>query len=251
MNPLLERCHWPDLPDKYNLALREAVGWVLDRFQDVSGIIATGSILRGNPDRASDLDICVIQRAAFRQRLQKFFNGVPAEIFVNPPAALERYLVEEHQARRPITAHMLATGSVILELDPSVAALRQKAGEVLAHPPAAPADLTQARYLIAALYEDALDVVERDPATGHLLLCQAVVEMLKFQFTARGEFFPRSKELLAALAGRDAELAGRARQFFGAATLAEQLSWAEQIADQTIQARGFFEWESAPEEVVA
>ena len=57
----------------------------------------------------------MIHRGSFRQRVQKFFSGVPAEIFVNPPSGIEKYFTEEHAVRRPLTAHMLATGFVVTE----------------------------------------------------------------------------------------------------------------------------------------
>jgi predicted nucleotidyltransferase len=135
---------------------REAVQFILKRF-DVLGIVAAGTIVRGSPAATSDLDIYVIQRPPFRQRVQKFFNGIPTEIFVNPPAMIEKYFIEERAARRPLTAHMLATGFVVLELDPVIGQLRQRAAEVLADSPADnPENFTMARYLAAALYEDAL-----------------------------------------------------------------------------------------------
>ena len=84
MKTILEQCQWPDLPEKYASALRSAVGFIAENLEPI-GIIASGTILRGNPDPASDLDIYVIHRAAKRQRIQKFFAGVPAEIFINPP----------------------------------------------------------------------------------------------------------------------------------------------------------------------
>src|SRR5690349_862702 len=78
------RFTFPSLPGKYDQALRDAVAFVLERFQPV-GIVAAGTIVRGAPDPSSDLDLWVIHLQPVRQRLQKFFQGVPAEIFENPP----------------------------------------------------------------------------------------------------------------------------------------------------------------------
>lgn len=249
MENLLNQCNWPELENKYDVALREAVAFILDNF-NVSGIIASGTIIRGNPDPTSDLDIYVIHQAPFRQRIQKYFNGVPAEIFVNPPAMVEQYFVEERAARRPITAHMLSTGFVILDRDPIVAALRQRAGEVLADAPDSSAEsLTMARYLVATLYEDALDVVKHDPATGQMLLSRAVTEMLHYGFVQADRYFPRPKELLAVFADIDSEAAQLAQAFFAAPALETRLILAEQLADRILGVRGFFEWESVPDEI--
>jgi len=118
-NELLSQCKWPELEEKYDLALRSAVDFILENYS-VLGIVVSGTIIRGNPDPSSDLDIYVIQSEPFRQRLQKLFNKIPAEIFINPPKAVEGYFEKEQEARRPLTAHMLATGFVILELDPII-----------------------------------------------------------------------------------------------------------------------------------
>lgn len=246
MGEIVRQCNWPELPDKFDRALREAVNFVLGHFA-VFGIVVSGTIIRGNPDPSSDLDIYVIHQEPFRQRLQRFFNDVPAEIFVNPPSAIERYFVEEQASRRPLTAHMLATGFVILELDPVVSTLRTKAKELLSRPPSEPEDLTMPRYGIALLYEDAIDVAMRDRATAQMLVCRAVSEMLNFCFTRSGLFIPRHKDLLGELGVLDPETTKVARKFFEASSLELKLDLAGRIADRTIGARGFFEWETCPE----
>ncbi|MBN1219666.1 MAG: hypothetical protein JXM69_12115 [Anaerolineae bacterium] len=249
MTNLLAQCTWPDLPPKYDRALRQAVAFILGHF-NVSGIVASGTIIRGNPDPTSDLDLYVIQQEPFRQRVQRFFNGIPAEIFVNPPAAIESYFKEEYASRRPLTAHMLATGFVVLQVDPIVNTLRDQAAQWLAKAPEdTPESMTMARYMVATLYEDALDVVERDPVTAQMLLSRAVMEMLQFGFTQAGRFWPRHKELLAAYGQLDAETAGLATRFFETAALDTRVRLAEQIAERTIGVSGFFEWETFPEKV--
>jgi hypothetical protein len=145
---------------------------------------------------------------------------------------------------------MVATGFVILELDPIVNSLREKATVWLQKSPqSSPEDLTMNRYMVATLYEDALDVVERDPVTAQMLLSRAVVEMINYSFTQAGWFLPRPKDLLSAFARLDAETAVLATRFFEASDLDLRLKLAEQIADRTIEVSGFFEWETTPEEV--
>jgi hypothetical protein len=45
---LIQDCRFPELPEPYDSALREAVAYVLDRVEPL-GIIASGTIVRGNP----------------------------------------------------------------------------------------------------------------------------------------------------------------------------------------------------------
>ena len=248
MDDIQAKCNWPELPEKYDVALRKAVEFILEN-HTVLGIIASGTILRGNPDPSSDLDIYVIHAHPFRQRLQKYFNGIPAEIFVNPPKAVEAYFEEEQADRKPLTAHMLSTGFVILDLDPVIGELVHKAENLLSQPPAAPENLTYQRYSLASIFEDAEDVVERDPETAEMIVYRAVGEMLNFCFIEAGEFIPRQKSLLAELAGLDAKAAELALSFYRASSLGEKMILAGKIADQTVGERGFFEWEMPRNEV--
>ncbi|MFC1997911.1 hypothetical protein ACFLXI_09985, partial [Chloroflexota bacterium] len=222
--------------------------YILGRYR-VSGIIVSGTIIRGNPDPASDLDIYVIHQEDFRQRIQKFFGHIPAEIFVNPPHKVEAYFVEEGSKRRPITAHMLATGFVILDIDPVIQDLIQKAKRLMAQPPAAPKDLTTHRYFPALLFEDAVDIAQNDPATAQMILSQAVTEMLNFSFIQAGEFIPRQKSLLKELEKIDDVTADLPRNFFEGTSFDLRLDIAGKIADRTIKERDFFEWKVPPEKL--
>jgi predicted nucleotidyltransferase len=58
MKKLLALCKWPELSEKYDLALRSAVEFILENYSPV-GIVAAGTIIRGAPDKSSDLDIYV------------------------------------------------------------------------------------------------------------------------------------------------------------------------------------------------
>lgn len=246
---LLSQCRWPPLAAPYDGALHEAVAFILQRF-DVLGIIASGTIIRGNPGPSSDLDIYVIHAKPKRQRLQKFFDGVPAEIFVNPVSAIEGYFRDERKEGRPLTAHMLAAGFVILDRDPVVEQLRQRAQALLVEPPDPhPTQRTMLRYGAALQYEDALDIASASPAGANMILSSAVYAMLQYRFWKANRYLPRDKDLLDALSELDPDLAAAAGDFYATAGLARRLALAEEIVDRTIEARGFFEWESELEEV--
>lgn len=250
MRDIDEQYAWPQLDAPFDRALREAVAYIVERFEPV-GIVAAGTIIRGTPDATSDLDVYVIHEVPVRQRIQKYFAGVPAEIFVNPAPEVRRYFKQEHADGRPVTAHMLSTGWVVLARDPIVDALRSEAMQWLSQPERpADAQLVRDRYMAATLYEDALDVVERDPSTAGMLFDQAVTAMLRYSFRNEGLFIPRQKELLAALTSIDPDLGDLARRYF-IATFAEKRVLAENIAERTVGVHGFFEWESEPDSVTA
>ena len=246
---MIDALCWPTLADPYLTALREAVAFILERF-DPLGIIAAGSILRGQPGPSSDLDLYVIHGADQRQRLQQWFNGVPAEIFVNPPAMMERYFEDERKAGRPLTAHMLATGFVVLDRDPVIARLRQRAQDLIDLPPdPSPERLSFMRYMLACQFEDALDIADTAPVGASMILGLAAHGMLQYRFWQANRYLPRDKDLLDALSDLDPHLAQLALDFFAAPDLERRLPLAERIADRTIQTRGFFVWESAAEAV--
>ncbi len=98
---MLEKCEFPKLPAPYDIALHDAVSFVLGSFKAV-GIIASGTIVRGVPDATSDIDLWVIHLEPYRQRIQKFFNSVPVEIFVNPPWIIHTYFAQDQSNARPI-----------------------------------------------------------------------------------------------------------------------------------------------------
>ena len=105
-----------------------------------------------------------------RQRIQKFFHGVPAEIFVNPPAAIRGYMRDERKQGRPSDSHMLTTGFVILDRDPIVQTLIQEAEVAIAkRPDLSPQELTFKRYFAADNLENAVDIAQSDPANACLL----------------------------------------------------------------------------------
>lgn len=246
---LLSECRWPLLDARYAAALQEAAACIIERF-DPHTIFVCGSIIRGNPDATSDLDLYVVHDAGWRQRVQKYFNGIPAEIFVNPPHQIERYFDEERREGRPLTAHMLATGFIVLDRQGTAAALQQRAQQMLHQmPDASEAHLVYQRYMLANRYEDAADIAGHNPENADLLLGHVIYDLLNFAFLAANRHAPRPKELLKHLDALNPELARLASAFYRAQSAAERLELAGQIADHTVGARGFFEWETPPQNV--
>jgi hypothetical protein len=240
---------WPELPPPYDAALHEAVEHVLARFE-VWGVIVAGSVLAGMGDPRSDLDLYVIHARPQRQRIQRRFAGVAVEIFVNPPHQVRRYFDEE--ATRPCTAHMLATGVVVVHRHEVVGELIAEARRRLATPPNLSAtQLTFRRYLAADLLENAQDVIDRDPANADLFLHEGVRAMLDYAWLAANRPLPRFKQYLTTLEAFDADLGALARRYYTAPDAAARLALATQIAARTIGETGFFEWESPIEEVPA
>lgn len=238
---------WPPLDARYLAPLQEAVDWILAQYAPL-GIVACGSIVRGNPGPRSDFDLYVIHAAPTRQRVQRFFGSVPAEIFVNAPAAIRRYFADEHAASRPLTAHMLTTGFVILARDPVVWTLLDEAAAWLAKAPVVDDEqLLMLRYLVVDQLDNAQDLRTADPENAELLLHDAVRRTAAYLFKAHARFLPRDKELLTATTALDAEAGRLLRALYGTQDLDERFALAGQLARHILGVDGFFGWESTPQ----
>lgn len=251
-NALFTQCQWPDnLSPHHDTALREAVRYTLNRFGEaVLGIIATGTIIRGNPKANSDFDIHIIYAHPQRQRIQKYFNAVPVELFINPPSRMEQYYAEQRATGIPSAAHMLATGFVILDRDLIIAQLIRQATDFLTLPPnPSSIQLDFMRYHVVDRYENAQDIQHSHPLNARLILTVSVYEMLRYRFLAAKRNIPRDKDLLTALDDFDPTLASLMQDFLSAADVDQQFAIAKTIADKTIGVQRFFEWESPPEDV--
>jgi hypothetical protein len=240
---LLASAAWPPLAPAHENALRAAVSYVVQAFQPLA-IVAAGSIVRGEPDRASDLDICVVHEAPYKQRLQRWFGGVPVEIFVNPPGAIREYFEREHQMGRPCTAHMFVTGFPVLGCELLDTLRHEARGWLGKRSPLSEQQDIAGRYAAAGLLEDAEDIQERDPANCSALLGEAVLAMLQHYLRMRNGVLPARKRLLSEVERADVALSHQARIFFDTADLKLRMDLARSIADACVGARGFFEWES-------
>ena len=239
----------PALSPPHDLALHQAIETITDRFAPVA-IVASGTIVRGTPSATSDLDIVVIHDQPWRQRVQCFFNGVPAELFVNPAFQIRNAFVTEARDARPVLAHMLATGIIVLDRTGIGAELQAEANANLAHGPLVPTGwLELRRYGIATVFEDAVDLEEIDPDRSRTLAMQALTESIDWWFPAHGHWRPRSKSLLADFQQHHPALGETARQAIDAPHLDQCLAHTATVLAGTIEATGFFAWESTPEPV--
>ncbi|MAF12345.1 hypothetical protein CMK11_18010 [Candidatus Poribacteria bacterium] len=244
MDGKLVRCRFPELGEPYDEALRQAVVHIIERYDPIA-IIVTGTILRGNPSATSDLDMWVLWDDPRRQRAQKRFNGVPTEIFVNPPSRVQRYFDEERIEGKPVTAHMVSTGFVVYDGDSVLSEIREQAARDLANgPEVSDEGLIAQRYRAATLLEDGLDIVDDDPAGAAMLMSAAVEMLVRAQYLAAGHWLPRDKEVVARLHEVDAVLAGHVHAFYTVASAPEKASAARAIFQHAIGEVGFFEWES-------
>jgi hypothetical protein len=233
-------------------ALDGATSFVEDRYTPWA-ILAAGTIVRGESDPNSDIDLYVLHDSPFRQRVQRRFAGVPVEIFVNTEASVSGYLKSEEANGHLSTAHMLATGVALKGgSDPRLGKLRERARSSLSSRPTwTELDLIRERYAAATQIEDAIDRLRADPETAMRLLGRGVDASLSYWYKKQGVFIPRQKEIVARVVEHDGELDRLFRQFWGDHPYSARWEAGMEVADRILGTRGFFEWESEREPIAS
>ena len=213
------------------------------------GIVVAGSIVRGEAGPNSDLDVFVVHEQPWRLREQRRVEGVPAELFVNPPEQVRRYFANGHAAGCPDTAHMFATGELLEPVHPVIRELVAEARDWLARPlEPAPEQLEALRYAGVDLLDDARDIIAHDPIAANLLLADAVRRIIAYAFWKQRRFQPRRKDAVTALAAIDPAAAGLVRRW-ATSSAADALAAAEALARHVLDADTFYAWTSTREPI--
>ncbi len=237
-NPLLDH-----LAAHHATALDEALAWLQEAYAPI-GVVVSGTIVRGSAQSASDLDLVVVHDQPWRQRIQRWFNGVPCEMFVNPALQIRHQFDRDATMGRPVMAHMLATGVMVLDSTGICADLVQEAKDCLIRgPQVSPLDLLSRQYAIATQIEDAGDLRDADQARARAMAIEAVVEATKWWFLNRGLWLPRAKALFEDLEQLDRELASQVRAAISEPDAGTQLDLATSVVVELIGHSGFFAWE--------
>jgi hypothetical protein len=227
----------------YDQAIAQLLTYVRTTYAP-RGVVVAGSIVRGEAGPTSDFDVIVIHDEPWRLREQRRFHGVPAELFVNPPAQIRRYFANEHDRGRPSTAHMLATGTAIAPVDPTIDQLVREARDWLARPLALrPAQLDAMRYAAVDTLDDASDLIDGDPPAARLLLAEAVRQIIEYRFWREHRFQPRRKAAITALTALDPDAATLVRRWT-TDDGRNALATVQALARHVLGVDSFFAWSS-------
>jgi hypothetical protein len=215
---------------------------------EVSGIVLAQPS-GGRYDKNSDLDFYVVIDASWRQRQQFRRDEVPVELFLNPPARIERYLKEGESD----TIYMLAFGRILFDRNGEVARLAACARERWEQgpEPLSKQEEVLARYRVIDALEDAEDVLERDPAAAMLALHQALAACLRALYARHRRWPAKMKYLPEDLERWHAEAAACVRDAVLAPTPAAAYAAVARLARLALGQEdvGFFAWETEPEAV--
>jgi hypothetical protein len=234
----------PPLDEPFATALDDAVAF-LDRLpEEVIGIWLAGSLARGPGDANSDLDLYVLVDGSHRRRINRRFNGVPVEIFLNPPEWARRYIGENRELGRKSSIGMMASGLILLDPRGECAALADECRAAIDLGPAVPAvQLEFRRYFAVDGLDNARDVADRDPTTARLMAAESLREAATIWFLRQGEWPPRQKELFPVLRARHPEAAALVDRC--AAT--GDLTAGAGALYLLLGVDTFYEWETQPE----
>ncbi|MGY0235239.1 nucleotidyltransferase domain-containing protein [Longispora urticae] len=188
-----------------------ATALVHERFPAARWAIVTGSVLTPARTPYSDLDVYVVlpdgPPAPYRESF--LWQGWPVELFVNDEASFTGFLESELVERRPITASMVAAGTLILDGDGSFARVRADCARRLAAGPAplTRADLDFRRYGITDQLDDLAGCA--DPHEAAMIALHLIRDAAGLALAAAGRWQANGKWLYRELRAADPDLAAR------------------------------------------
>jgi hypothetical protein len=236
------------LSPRHKLAIAAAATYIKETF-DPSGILVAGTIVRGEGHVNSDLDFAVVHDKPWRQRVQRFEEGVPIEIFVNPLEEWRRAFEREVRSGHPPMLGVFATGVTILDRDSLVSTLSTDAQALLEQGPNLSEEhLTALQYSLVAHFEDAVDIEQIDLDRSNAFVVNSLIQAAKLYFLQSGRWLPREKLLLSSLESLNPDLGRSLRAVFDAPR-SRWVRMTTPIVEQIAGTARFFAWDSEPQPV--
>lgn len=138
-------------------ALSAARKCIATRFKGASHLFVAGSIMRGEGNAFSDIDLVVIYPKLERAWRESFvLDGFPIEAFVQDPETLAYFMEKDAGRGVPSIIDMVANGVILGDALDHAATMQQRARQVLAAGPRplAGAPYDAMRYILSDLAED-------------------------------------------------------------------------------------------------
>lgn len=236
------------LSPMHHEALKRAISFIVERFQP-TGILVAGTIIRGEGHLNSDLDFAVTHDRPWRQRVQRFENGVPIEVFVNPLFQWEKTFASEVRSGQPSMLGICSTGIPVYESGLDLTKLVATAQRLYPGGPEVSEEyLMSLRYALVTQFEDAVDIEHEDLDRSNAYVINSLQQAARLFILQAGQWLPREKRLFEHLTELNLELGGQLRAVFAA----PRTAWVELAAPIVEQVAGtarFFEWESGRQPV--
>ncbi|CAM3713494.1 nucleotidyltransferase domain-containing protein [Mesobacillus zeae] len=147
-------------------AIEAARLFVATYFLDCDAAILSGSVVRGEHNDTSDLDIVVIDeniKEAYRESLVKF--SWPIELFVHSSSSCQVFFARDVKRARPTLPRMVAEGEILKGIE-AVEPIRKQAAKILQEGPE-PWDeetLSLKKYFLTDILDDFIGTARREEA---------------------------------------------------------------------------------------
>jgi predicted nucleotidyltransferase len=204
---------------------------------DLVGVLAGGSRMRGEGDPNSDIDVVVIIAAPRRRRWNILINGVEVEMFINPEFQMRRYFESERLSGRGQTPHLCATGRIVFDPQGTMAALQADARRVwqAGPPPLSERERWEFRYHTADALRDIDDVCPRDPEWAGYLADIVLSRLIHQHYRIAGRWLHKPKRTLVHLESWDPAAARLARLSCGGGSpIAERVQALRSLASHVL-----------------
>ncbi|CAI9403857.1 hypothetical protein ANOBCDAF_04504 [Pleomorphomonas sp. T1.2MG-36] len=206
--------------DRIDAALAAGRKCLATRFTGASHLFVAGSILRGDGNAFSDIDMVVLYPRLERAWRESFhLDGFPIEAFVQDPETLAYFLQNDAERGVPVMVDMVANGVILGDAPAEAAVLQQRARQVLATgpKPLAGAPLDALRYTLTDLADDLR--AERPPAEIAATAAQLYPRLIDLMLLGRGHWTGNGKWGPRLLHRLDPRLAEAATEAFKGAVL--------------------------------
>lgn len=183
---------------RINAAYLAAQKCFTNRFNGASHMFVSGSIMRGEGNDLSDIDLVVIYPKLKRARRESFIaDGFPVEAFVHDPETLAYFVKSDVDSGVPTILHMIADGVLISKAPQDAEKLQQQARARFARGPnpLSGERCDAMRYFLSDLVDDLAATRPLDEmAAVSALIYPRLIDLVllgRNQWTGKGKWGPR------------------------------------------------------------
>ncbi|NTI48989.1 nucleotidyltransferase domain-containing protein [Agrobacterium rhizogenes] len=194
----------------FETAIQTTSSVLVSRFPGYSFAFASGSIIRGEGTKGSDIDVVVVFDRLETAWRETFIEGdLPFEVFVHDPETLSWFFESDIARGYPVIIHMVATGHVLGPNADKGQVWKDHAASVIrAGPPELVGEkLNALKYQITDLLDDLHG--DRGGPERRAIAAQLYQSLADLMLLGRGTWSGRGKWIPRLLREMDQELANR------------------------------------------
>lgn len=179
-------------------ALKVAQKCLTTRFSGASHLFVAGSIMRGEGNEFSDIDLVVVFPELARAWRESFImDGFPLEAFVHDAETLAYFIEQDIESGAPIVVHMMANGVIVGEALEPANNMQQHARRLLEKGPSPLSGemYDTMRYFLSDLADDLrAERPANEVAALAALAYPRLIDLMllgRHQWTGKGKWGPR------------------------------------------------------------